>query len=330
MSTVTILLPVYNGARYLGAAIRSVLEQDFTDFELHILDDWSTDASPQIAQSFADPRVRFSRNPLHLGLFAALNRGFEAADTSLVRLWAQDDVMPAGSLGRFVQFADQHPTAGMVYSDFLSIGAEGERTGSERAYAGQRARTPTLADPRTSAVLFWLYGCLPGNISTVLVRREAWAACGGFLAGLEQTPDYDLWCRISERADIGFIAEPLVELREHAGQQSRAGHRLTTTIEEERPIVLRLRERLAGLLTERELRETWTVERGRQQFHWIVRALLRGDLRSARRGLGAIRQYPWFPREALFWLVSANGRFFVPSRDALFDRCVERLRSAST
>jgi glycosyltransferase involved in cell wall biosynthesis len=118
MPQVTVLLPVYNGANYLAQAMQSVLAQDFSDFELHVLDDFSEDESARVAQSSGDPRVRYSRNPERYGLFKTLNRGFEEAKTSLVRIWAQDDIMLPGGLRAFVDFAQRHPSAGMVYSDF--------------------------------------------------------------------------------------------------------------------------------------------------------------------------------------------------------------------
>src|SRR5688572_20355380 len=122
MPAITILLPVYNGAAYLKESIDSVLAQDYRDFELHILDDVSTDQSPTIARMTGDSRVRYSRNPERYGLFKTLNRGFEeAVQSAYVRIWAQDDRMLPGSLRSFVDFARAHPSAGMFYCDFHVI-----------------------------------------------------------------------------------------------------------------------------------------------------------------------------------------------------------------
>src|SRR5579864_8534416 len=193
MPQVTVILPVYNGANYLAQSIQSVLGQDFGDFELHVLDDCSVDESAGIAQSTGDSRVRYSRNPERYGLFKTLNRGFEEATTSLVRIWAHDDIMLPGGLRTFVEFAQRHSSVGMIYSDFYEIDARGRRTGREAAYHSQRERTPEVATPEVSALLFWCYGCLPGNVSTVMLRRDAWRKAGGFLTGYQQAPDYDMW-----------------------------------------------------------------------------------------------------------------------------------------
>src|SRR5438270_2058359 len=244
MPQVTILLPVYNGANYLAQAIHSVLAQDFADFELHILDDCSDDEGARIAKATGDCRVRYSRNPERYGLFKTLNRGFEEATTSLVRIWAHDDIMLPGGLRAFMDFAKQHSSAGMVYSDFYEIDARGRRAGREGVYENQRARTPELATPRISALLFWCYGCLPGNVSTVMLRRQTWQDVGGFLTGNQQAPDYDMWVRVSQAHDIGFLRQKTIELRSHSLQLGRLGQKQMTTIEEELPVLRQLETRL--------------------------------------------------------------------------------------
>jgi hypothetical protein len=322
---VTILLPVHNGAQYLRQAIDSVLAQDFHDFELRILDDDSGDESPRLVQEFSDSRIRYSRNPQRFGLFRTLNRGFSEADTSLVRLWAQDDVMLPGSLGKFVRFAEGHPTAGLVYSDFMGIDAAGKPTGIEHRFIEQRRRTPALAGSKLSALLMWTYGCLPGNISTTILRREAWAGVGGFLVGKQQAPDFDMWVRVSERWDVGFLSERLVGLRDHPGQLSRVGQREMTTIEEELPVLHMLERRLDGVLTSDQVRSGWIQGRGSEHVQWAARALLRGDLSAALRGMRAIAAYGRPVRQVAFWLASANGRWLRPDRNKAFDRAVHRI-----
>jgi glycosyltransferase involved in cell wall biosynthesis len=329
MTEVSVILPIHNGEAYLGEAIASVLAQEACDFELLVLDDDSSDRSSRIALAFGDPRLRYSRNPTHLGLFRTLNRGFVEARAPLVRLWAQDDRMVPGSLARFQEFARTHPTASLIYSDFHVIGPDGVRTGAEAAYVGQRERTPDLADSARSAVLFWSHGCLPGNISTVMVRRSAWEEVGGFQEGKQQAPDYDMWVRLSERADVGFIRDKVVEVRAHEGQLSRVGQRRMTTIEEELPVIKALEARLAKWLPQADLDRSWITGRGRQQMHWIVRALARGDLKAALHGLKAASRSGRLGRQALFWLASMNGRLFTPSRDEIHDQALRKITGAT-
>lgn len=316
---ITVVLPIYNGEAYLQESIDSALKQDL-DFELHVLDDMSSDGSAEIAQSAADRRVRYSRNPGRFGLFKTLNRGFAEAKSSCVKIWAQDDVMNSGALSAFYTFAEEHADAGLVFSRFITIDEKGTPTYGEERYPDQYQRIPAIAGPRQAALLFLCFGCLPGNISTVLLRREAWSKAGGFLEGAQQAPDYDMWLRISAFAPIAFIPEKLVALRDHPEQLSRTGHREASTIREEHHVYAQFAERLRGVLTEDELAKFWRQHRGIQHAHWIVRALLRLDITHAREGLRALGLYGGTLIQLLSWALSVNGRFFTRSAAEFFDK----------
>jgi hypothetical protein len=327
MQKITVVLPVHNGANYLESAIASVLAQD-CEFMLHVLDDGSTDATPEIAQSTSDSRVRYSRNPGRFGLFKTLNRGFSEAKTPLVRIWAHDDLMVPGSLKRFVDFAETHPSAGMVYCDFWAIDTQGNRTGKERQFERQRIRTPELSDPGTSALLFYCFGCLPGNISTVMLRRQTWQGAGGFVEGIQQGPEYDMWVRISASSQIGFVRDKLIKLRDHPLQLGRVGQKQTTTVDEELVIYRKLQEALEPAVPRSRLVSFWMCNRGRQHAHWIMRALLSGNFAAARHGWQALARYgrPW--QQLLVWLATANGRAFTQRGDVFFDEFLPRVASA--
>lgn len=319
MPEVTVILPVHNGANYLKESIESIRGQTFDDFELHILDDDSSDRTPEIAQSTEDRRVRYSRNPERFGLFRTLNRGFTEAQSAWVRIWAHDDRMLPIGLGKFVNFARAHPQTGMVYCDFFEIDASGQRTRGEEEFVEQRRRTPEISFAKLSALLFFAYGCLPGNISTVMIRQDAWRSMGGFLEGIQQAPDYDMWVRLSQRFPVGFIREKLVELRSHPLQLGRLGHKQMTTIEEEWLVHTQLCTILKEIVPSRDLQWYWRKHRGREHIHWIARALLRRDFGVAARGWRAVSRYgqPWL--QTWSWLTSINGRFFRADRERFFD-----------
>jgi glycosyltransferase involved in cell wall biosynthesis len=313
MPPLTIVLPVRNGENYLLESIESVLCQSFEDFELHVHDDSSTDRTQEILRSLGDPRLRIFRNSQPMGLFATLNKAFEGSKTELVRIWAHDDRMLQSSLQRFIDFMDEHPTAGMAYCDFHVIDDRGNRLPYPAVYREQRERTPTLAGAAVSALLFFYYGCLPGNISTVLLRRSIWESTGGFWSVAQQSPDYEMWIKASAVAPVGYLPEKLIDLRTHQLQLSFAGQKEMTIIDQEKVIVSLLRRRLATILSDDEFERHWAAHRGRQHIHWIVRAALRGDLAAARRGLHSLSDYRSKYRQAAWWLYTANGRWGVPS-----------------
>ena len=316
----TVILPVHNGENFLEQSIRSVLKQDFDDFELLVLDDDSSDRSAEIAQSTGDKRLVYSRNSSRFGLFKTLNRGFSAAQSDLVRIWAHDDVMLEPCLREFYSSACEHSDAGLFYCDFHAIDGSGQRTGAEAVYQPQRLRTPKLCEPTLSMYLFFVYGCLPGNISTVMLRKETWSQVGGFVEGIQQAPDYDMWVRSSSVKNVVFLHNKLIELRDHPLQLAKLGQKQMTTIEEEYPIFCMLTEALSERIDTKDLVRFWRHNRGRQHMHWVARSIARGDYANALRGWERISMYgpPW--RQFLQWLLSANGRFSSEAPSRFFDR----------
>lgn len=325
---ITVVLPVHNGADYLRESIDSVLRQTYDSFELVVLDDDSHDESPAIVASYNDSRIRYSRNPERMGLFRTLNRGFAEATSPWVRIWAHDDRMAPNCLTRMAEVALNAPSAGMLFCNFVLIDSHGQRTHCESRFRGQYQRVPALAPPETSALLFYAFCCLPGNISTVMLRRAAWESVGGFWEGKQQAPDYDMWVRVSAQWDVAFLDEPLIEMREHEAQLGRTGQKTLTTIDEELRVIEALNSRLQSI-SERDRRGFWRDNRGRQHFHWIMRALLRGEVSLALRGWRSLKQYGLPYSQAWKWLASANGRFFCEQPTEFFDRNADRFLHAS-
>src|SRR5260370_39130690 len=106
---VPVWLPVRNGGAHLEAALASVLAQTFADFELLVLDDGSTDATPEILRAMRDPRLRVVTHPQNLGLVPTLNRGLELARGELVARQDHDDVSHPARLQKQVDFFRAHP-----------------------------------------------------------------------------------------------------------------------------------------------------------------------------------------------------------------------------
>ena len=101
---VSVIMPLYNKAPYVAYAIRSVLEQDYTDFELIICDDGSTDGSQEIVKSISDPRILFFQNEKNLGTPGNGNRCFDYCKTEYVLRMDADDVMPQGRIFKQINF----------------------------------------------------------------------------------------------------------------------------------------------------------------------------------------------------------------------------------
>jgi len=216
---VTVLLAVYNGERYLGEALDSLLAQSLSEFELLVVDDGSEDTTPRILADYAagDGRIRVETRPRNEGLIAALNFGLEQARGALVaRLDADDRACPE-RLALQVDYLARHPAVAVV-------GGAARLVGRGRSRIAHRPLEPDavrVALERENALIH----------PSVMFRREAVLALGGYRDVALQAEDYDLWLRVSERHDLANLAETLIEYRFHDEQVSltkRAQQVLTT------------------------------------------------------------------------------------------------------
>lgn len=113
MPEISVVLSVYNDAKYVGVAIESVLAQTFTDFELIIIDDASTDESLSIARDFADERIRIVENEENLGLTKSLNKGISLAQGKYIARMDSDDICLPTRFEKQVAYLDAHPDVGV-------------------------------------------------------------------------------------------------------------------------------------------------------------------------------------------------------------------------
>lgn len=127
MSKVTVLTTLYNKGPWVTEAVRSVLAQTFTNFELLIVDDASTDDGLRQVQAFTDPRIRILESPVNTGRAAAANRGFAAARGEFIAVLDADDLMHSERLSKQVAYLDAHPGVGVVGSWTQAFG-ESERS----------------------------------------------------------------------------------------------------------------------------------------------------------------------------------------------------------
>jgi glycosyltransferase involved in cell wall biosynthesis len=208
-------MPVYNGARYLDGAIRGILDQTFRDFELILVDDGSYDDTPRIMQAHAaaDSRVIVS-NGDHAGVAVALNRGFALARAPLIARMDSDDESLPDRLERQVKAMRALPGVAVLGTGIEIIDESGR-------FMKTIGASTNAADIREKLLV-------ANGIAhpTVMLRRDAVHAAGGYRPIFTRCEDYDLWLRLSESHDISNLHEPLLRYRGHAGQISNDRHHL--------------------------------------------------------------------------------------------------------
>lgn len=205
--SVTVLMPIYNGATTLRQAIESVLAQQHDELELLLLDDASTDGSARIAHYFAsvDPRVTLVVHDRNRGLAATLNEGLERARHDLVARLDQDDEALPQRIGAQIEFMDNNPQIAAAGSWILHMGAEPR--------FDRLVELP--ASPREIARKLPHENCL--YHPAMIVRRPVVLDIGGYRAEFRNAEDYDLWLRLSRDHDLANLPRPLLRYRFSVG-----------------------------------------------------------------------------------------------------------------
>jgi glycosyltransferase involved in cell wall biosynthesis len=204
---VTVLMTVYNGARFLPEAIGSIHAQTFAGYELLIIDDGSTDDSLAVIRSLADPRARIVAQNPNRGIRATLNRGLGESRGRYVAIMDQDDIAAPERLARQVAHLEAHPDLGLCGSD---VELFGERPGPSwvRFFA-----PPTLR----VALLFENPICHP----SVMLRQSALRAHQLEYPEFPYAEEYALWVRLARLGPIANLPARLLRYRTHTQQISR-------------------------------------------------------------------------------------------------------------
>jgi glycosyltransferase involved in cell wall biosynthesis len=230
---VSVILCVYNGARYLEQAIDSIRQQTFEDFEIVLIDDGSTDGSAQLVDraAAADSRLRVIHQE-NRGLTRSLNVGLGIARGEYVARQDADDISRPTRLARQVGYLDKHPTCVVVGTRYHKIDAAGRVIGRSRPPLGNFAIQRQLL--RINAIAH----------SSAFFRRQAVLDLGGYDESLPVAQDYDLWCRLALRGTLANLRPYLVARRQH---DDRVGVRLVGAQEQARDLIrFRHCERLLG------------------------------------------------------------------------------------
>lgn len=209
MPAASVIIPVYNRAPLIGDAIRSVLAQDFEDWELVVVDDGSSDESVAIVEAFADPRIRVVRHTRNLGIPDARNTGLDAARGELIAWLDSDDIARPGRLGAQVDFLRRRPDVAMVGSCAGKIGKDGRRK--------RGVRVPPL-DPDDIAA--WLLFRSAFQQSSVMGRAELLKA-HPYRRSFDVCEDLDVFVRLSRCHRLANLPQVLVDRRVHPGQTVR-------------------------------------------------------------------------------------------------------------
>ncbi len=212
--TVSVVVPNFNYARYLDERLASVLRQTWTDLELIVVDDASSDGSREVIDRYRhDPRVRVSYfdTPSNC-TYQRWNDGAALATGEYLWFAGADDSSDERFLATVVPLLDQHPRVAMAYSRSTVIDERGRDTAVTPSHP--RWDHDFLAGPRQE-IPWWLDQKTIPTASAVVMRRRLFEACGGFDTTLTLAADHLLWLKLLREGDVAYVAAPLTRFRVH-------------------------------------------------------------------------------------------------------------------
>jgi len=270
MPVVSVIIPAHNSAAFIADAIAGVRAQTFTDHEIIVVDDGSTDDTDEVIRRF--PEVRSVRQSNH-GVAAARNAGIALARGEFVCFLDADDLWRPQKLARQLHFMAAHPDVGLLFTDAEEHGADVVEKASILATmtcGGAATRVPIEDAFRKLLIENFI------PTSTVMVRRSCLTASGPFDISLPNVEDRDMWLRLAAVVPVACLPEVTACKRSHGANISM---RTELTLRSRIQVWQKARQRFPALapaaVYEGLLAPTY------QQLGYVV--LARGERREARR-----------------------------------------------
>lgn len=241
MPKVSVILTSYNHEKYIAEAIDSALAQTFTDFELLIVDDSSTDSSWEIIKSYKDPRIIAIRNETNRRKIVYHN--LHRCKGEYIAVHHSDDVWLPEKLEKQVKCMDESPGTTACFTWVQYINEEGKKFNPISGFYTEKVFNQPNRNRFEWLNTFFYEGnrlCHP----SILIRSQAYSEYGLFTEGLAQIPDFVQWIRLCLNAEIHIIQQPLTLFRLRDNQANTSGERVPAVIRSSIELYLSLREYL--------------------------------------------------------------------------------------
>ena len=223
---VTIVVPAYNAAQFLRAALDSILKQTYDNTEIILLDDASTDETPDIAAEYSGA-ITYIRQPNNIGIYDNVNVGIVRARGDLIATYHADDIYLPTIVERQVSYLNAHPEVGAVFCSDIFIDAEGMEYARLTLPPEVRGEKPLDYQTVFNAMLTYKNRFL--RSPTMMVRASVHRNVGLYnQRQYRNTSDLEMWLRIARRYPIAILESHLMKYRHFHGSSSQSYHRLRT------------------------------------------------------------------------------------------------------
>ncbi len=205
---ITVLMPVYNGAKFLRAAIESILWQTFQDFEFLIINDCSTDESREIVNFYKDGRIKLIGNEKNIGMVGSLNRGLRRARGRYIARMDADDISMPNRFERQYEYLERNPEVVALGSNALVIDPD-----DMPIYVIEQELEHDKIDRRHMLAK-------GGSIvhPSAMIKTSTLIDLGGYCADIDPAGDIDLFLRLAEVGKLANLPEVLLHYRHHFGR----------------------------------------------------------------------------------------------------------------
>jgi GT2 family glycosyltransferase len=229
MPTISIILTSFNHERFIRDAINSVINQTYSDWELIIWDDASTDSSHKIISEYTDPRIKLYINERNIRSAHGVNKGiFEVATGKYIAMHHSDDIWDVNKLQMQFDFLESHQQIGAVFTWAKAIDETGNNLSNKNHFYSK------IFSQKNRNRYEWLrYFLLEGNAlchPSILIRKDCYVNLGSYSDTLAQVPDLDMWIRLCSKYEIHVLNKPLVSFRVRDNEANTSGSRPETII----------------------------------------------------------------------------------------------------
>lgn len=207
MEKISVIIPTYNRGAELIASVDSVLNQTYSNIEVIVVDDCSTDNTEEVVRGIKDERVKYIKLSENQGAAGARNAGVEYAQSEIVAFQDSDDLWRQDKLEKQMLYWEQHPQYAMVYGSYMMHMPEASYQTPNDDWPGELE----------GDIFYWLLQRNTVGAPTILVRKDSFIEAGGFDAGMRCLEDWEFAIRFSQLYQIGYVRDVLVDAHHSEG-----------------------------------------------------------------------------------------------------------------
>ncbi|WP_128694902.1 glycosyltransferase family 2 protein [Methanoculleus taiwanensis] len=210
--TVSICIPTFNRAAMVGRAIESALGQTYRNIEVLVVDNASDDNIEDVVASYTDPRLKFIKNPVNLGLFGNFNRCVELSRGEFVHILHSDDYIDPEFTEACVRFFEEHPSVSLTFTS-------AEMHTPSRTHTVRYAETDVIMPAPEGFRRILSERCFI-TCPSVMIRRSVYDAIGKYSLEYPYSSDYYQWLKVSRQYDIAYVHDATVHYRQGEHSES--------------------------------------------------------------------------------------------------------------